>query len=545
MTDINSLINAFREKLKEAIEITNPTFEDIDYLEVDIKIEDNVSLLKKDLSYGAKARKSLNKVNITLYPFEEEHMIQGILAREAFNLFLPVNIKNLNPAKDLGWEFARLSLKPKNREKWVNLWKECSKELQVDSIKYDAPFDFPLYSEVTKGDFLKDILQNFRATQSISAQLTVKEYVKTFIEYYQDYTYKFDSMELRILNYLKDNPTATAREIAKVFGMPYSKVYRKLFRLKRLQILTQRKKISYSKIGLIIAFVWANKIKEKDPPYRNLLKCRSLFSIFNYFDGGGGAVFTFAFPKNKDNLNSFRKKIDRLSKYARCEGCFIKRFQPSKTYITQSFSLLLEDKGIWQFNTATWKRWVLNYFKKDIIDLVSGMNIDIVDLRNVPLYKFSDLEMDVIKEIYNRNFSVRAIAKRLKKSPNSIEDALKRLRQLGVVKDFVRVHYLGLSSIVFLYMHVPEELVLPVVASLKEFPYTISYIRTDEPLNEIMTFIRLSPQIENKVMSALYDVFNPRLPHFEMHVGRYVYWGSYKIPFDLLDAERKSWKACY
>ena len=542
MNNSNSLVNVFQDYLERALDVIEPAFRKQIEFSIEVVLDDNPALLEKNLSYGSHTTIKNDRIKVVLYPFKESYLIHGVLAREAFNSLLPTTIKDLNPARDLGWEFARLNLTAKDRGLWTKLWKACTEVISVDSMRYEAPFDFPLFSEVTKGEFLKDILQNFQASKYLAIRFTTRDYVRIFLEYYQEYTYKFDAEELRIINFLRENPTASARDIARVFGVPYSKIYRKLSTLRRLQILTQRKKLSYSKLGMITTLVWINDIKPTDFAYKKLLQDPFLFSVFSYLDCKGGAVFAYAFPKHKDNIAHFKDKIKKLQKRTKCEDCFIRHFQPSKAYISQSFSMLLPDQGQWVFNTESWKIWVLQYFESDVTKLAIGTDIEVVDLKNVPLYKFSELDMKVIKEIYNRNFSVRAIASRLKKSPNNIEESLKKLKQLGVVTDMVRVHYLGLSSIIFLYMQVPDNLVLPVIIALKEFPYAISYVKAEKDINEILSFIRISPQIENKVMKALYDVLSPRVPHFEMHIGRFVYWGSYKVPFELWDYKNHSWK---
>ncbi|MCD6484617.1 MAG: hypothetical protein J7L47_05835 [Candidatus Odinarchaeota archaeon] len=382
------------KKAKEAIEAIKSYLD----MEPKIQIEKVVvlkdrGLLKENRNYGARYVKSERK--LIVYPFEDEKLLNFVIVKELFNVNLPDSVSNVRIARDLGWEFARLITKVKDKS-ILNLWKKCCKTVDVEGTKYVGYKDLPSLSTVSNGLFLKRLFWILKSFDKYNNKITRNDLGKIIHELAMDLSYSFSKEELLIVNFLLENPSATIAELAETFGGQYSSLYRKYKKLVDNKIISQQKRVSIAKIGLIPVLVWAEGIKPNSKVYNRLKKKDFLFSIFHYFDYEGGSIFTYAAPKNKEIKKRLKVSISDLRKATHMD---INIFFPDYHYTNTSLSYYIPEEKTWVFSQDSWSRWADLVFSSPDIISSELTSLEFFNLRNVPLFKITALDMQIIREV--------------------------------------------------------------------------------------------------------------------------------------------------
>ena len=102
-------------------------------------------------------------------------LLRGVLAREAFRLFMPRCLEGVEEAGDLAWEFARMQLRGDEEKLWVSTWFKVSPMVSVRNIVYHAPFGFPIFEKLSDGRFLGEVFKIFYQLDVYRYDLSFKE----------------------------------------------------------------------------------------------------------------------------------------------------------------------------------------------------------------------------------------------------------------------------------------------------------------------------------------------------------------------------------
>ncbi|MCD6484616.1 MAG: hypothetical protein J7L47_05830 [Candidatus Odinarchaeota archaeon] len=135
------------------------------------------------------------------------------------------------------------------------------------------------------------------------------------------------------------------------------------------------------------------------------------------------------------------------------------------------------------------------------------------------------------------------MVKKLRKNTNAVQSAVNKLKLNKVIVDITRVHYLGLSNILFLFIEGGFDELKLAVLTLNDMPNLVTYLIENGKNSVLLALIRLPSSIVNVVAKAISIAFSEQFNRVVIHMGKYIYWGSYKPPFHLWNSQKQIWEA--
>ena len=461
-------------------------------------------------------------------------LLRGVLAREAFRLFMPKCLESVEEAGDLAWEFARLQLHGDEEKLWASTWFKVSPKVFVKNIVYYAPFGFPIFEKLSGGRFLGEVFKIFRQLDVYRYDLSFEEYVEVLEEFMSNFPYVLDDFERGVLQVFLNNPSLSRQELAERVGRHVSKVSRVVSRLKSLYVLRSYPMVFLPKIGLrTFVFVFQPKFEYRDYILDVLHECPFLYSVLEAVDGNMPIVAFFCAPLGFDEyLERFASQLLKLRLVD-----FAEWFLRFETYKHYSFRFYVPKVG-WRIEWEAWALW----FKKVLLEgeYYEVLGVEGPIFEDVKVEKLDKVDLKILDFVWmNRVADVRSVREALKISMNDAAERLRDLRSRGIIVRRADASNIGLSEIAVFVAGMNERTYQAFIAALDDLPLHFTSKLQGEHRNVVLSNVLLPEGGGIWFAKVLKKYFEGP---FNVWFGRYVSGITFKLPIDLYDYRRRKWK---
>ncbi|MHA1581404.1 MAG: winged helix-turn-helix transcriptional regulator [Candidatus Baldrarchaeia archaeon] len=461
-------------------------------------------------------------------------LLRGVLAREAFRLFMPKCLEGVEEAGDLAWEFARLQLRGDEEKLWVSTWFKVSPKVFVKNIVYYAPFGFPIFEKLSGGRFLGEVFKIFRQLDVYRYDLSFEEYVEVLEEFMSNFPYVLDDFERGVLQVFLNNPGLSRQELAERVGRHVSKVSRVVSRLKSLYVLRSYPTVFLPKIGLrTFVFVFQPKFEYRDYILDVLYECPFLYSVLEAVDGNMPVITFFCAPYGFERY--LGKFADRLRKLRFVN--FAEWFLRIETYKHYSFRFYVPKVG-WRIEWEAWALW----FKKVLLEgeYYEVLGVEGPIFEDVKTERFDSVDLKILDFVWmNRVADVRSVREALKISMNNAVERLRDLKSRGIIVRRADASNIGLSEIVVFKAEMNDEVYRAFIAALDDLPLHFTSKLQGERGDVVLSIVFLPEGGGIWFAKVLKKYFGKP---FRLWFGRYVSGITFKLPIDLYDYRRRKWK---
>lgn len=473
----------------------------------------------------------------TLKIFETDLDIQqGIIAREAFMKYVPLCIKHLPEAWDLGWEYARLFLSSNARAKWHNLWLKISKKQYFGSITYHPPISFPIFSEITKNSFLREIYSKFMVYERYNLKLDKYQYLTFLEDSMLSYQYPLSEVAIKCLNKILSNPELTIKDLVMITGETYNSIHRTINTLRTRKILRYHYTVRFHKLGLMRYIVQIFKFSKS--LINRLVKVPFFFSMIPLYGDLGQIVAYFILPKTK----YAKKKINEIAESIAKNNRYISMPVDSSStfYNLSSYNTHLQK---WDLNIDAWTNWLIMMIKEKTwtvlhngYDFIKPVNLDL-------LQKLDIKDLQILSEIFNKDMSLRILRKKLKMSTNTLIERIKKLKYLGILYKKATLSPIGLTECLFIMAQGYQDRIIPLFVAFKELP-KFSFSITLDTNNKMRLYALLELPSGTSIRIAKNLIENASKYYEELYInfGGPIYGSAYSLPLNLWDDHKKTWK---
>lgn len=461
-------------------------------------------------------------------------LLKGVLAREAFRLFMPKCLEGVEEAGDLAWEFARLQLRGDEERLWVSTWFKISSKAFVRNIVYYAPFGFPIFERLSGGRFLREVFNIFYQLDVYRYDLSFEEYVEVLEEFMSNFPYVLDYFERSVLKVFLNNPGLSRQELAERVGRHVSKVSRVFSRLKSLYILRSYSTVFLPKIGLrTFVLVFQPRFEYRDYILDVLYKCPFLYSVLEAVDGNMPIVVFFCAPHEfKRYLEKF---AGQLLKFKFVD--FVEWFLRFETYKHYSFRFYVPKVG-WKIEWEAWALW----FKKVLLkgEYYEVLGVEGPVLEDVKVEKLDKVDLKILDFVWtNRAVDVRSVREALKISMNDAAERLRDLRSRGIIVRRADASNIGLSEIAVFTAEMDERVYQAFIAALDDLPLHFTSKLQGKRGNVVLSTLFLPEGGGIWFAKVLKKYFEEP---FNVWFARYISGITFKLPLDLYDYRRGKWR---
>ncbi len=461
-------------------------------------------------------------------------LLRGVLAREAFRLFMPKCLEGVEEAGDLAWEFARLQLRGDEEKLWVSTWFKVSPKVFVKNIVYYAPFGFPIFEKLSGGRFLEEVFKIFRQLDVYRYDLSFEEYVEVLEEFMSNFPYVLDDFERGVLQVFLNNPSLSRQELAERVGRHVSKVSRVVSRLKSLYVLRSYPTVFLPKIGLrTFVFVFQPKFEYRDYILDVLYECPFLYSVLEAVDGNMPVIAFFCAPYGFERcLGKFADRLRKLG-FVDFADWFL-RFEVYKHY---GFRFYVPKVG-WRIEWEAWALW----FKKVLLEgeYYEILGVEGPIFEDVKTERFDSVDLKILDFVWmNRVADVRSVREALKISMNNAVERLRDLKSRGIIVRRADASNIGLSEIVVFKAEMNDEVYRAFIAALDDLPLHFTSKLQGERGDVVLSIVFLPEGGGIWFAKVLKKYFGKP---FRLWFGRYVSGITFKLPIGLYDYRRRKWK---
>lgn len=170
--------------------------------------------------FGANDR--LDKNNFLVLELSQEllsnhrNLLEPVIWRESYLLYLPRSIREVPEASDLGlFCYYKYGIKSsKRRQKFLQIWETTSPSKDYIFYRYHPSAGFKFFDDTVDGTFLKMVLQWLAPFQQASIPISSKVYTANLERWMFNYHRILKSVELKVLRGLEKCPNCTQNELA-------------------------------------------------------------------------------------------------------------------------------------------------------------------------------------------------------------------------------------------------------------------------------------------------------------------------------------------
>jgi DNA-binding Lrp family transcriptional regulator len=159
---------------------------------------------------------------------KHETLLELVLWREAYLLHLPDSVRAVQRAADLGlYCYYRYGLKTeKQRQRFLQIWEAASPPIQYAFYRYFPTGGFGYFDKIVDGTFLTLAKKWFHPFTQLHTPLKEDSYTSNLERWMMNYHRVLKPVELKVLQGLYNDPTASQTELAEMLGLKQPTVSR-------------------------------------------------------------------------------------------------------------------------------------------------------------------------------------------------------------------------------------------------------------------------------------------------------------------------------
>jgi len=243
---------------------------------------------------------------------QHKRLLEPVLWREAFLLYLPRNIRKVPESSDLGlYCYYRYGLKTsKQRHKFQQLWESVSPPQGYDSYIYNPTAGFAIFDRSINGTFLQKVVAWFEPFKELPTPMSSQIFTANLERWIFNHHLILQPIELKILRGFNACLGCTQKELAKNLDLRQPTVSRIIKSIAEKHLLRFIVYENYPVLGLqpITVQFSSNNLRVINSLKRIATKIRYTLIIQEFADS---LHISFVIPKER--ITRFRQWIKQVS----------------------------------------------------------------------------------------------------------------------------------------------------------------------------------------------------------------------------------------
>ncbi|MDH4212773.1 MAG: winged helix-turn-helix transcriptional regulator [Candidatus Thorarchaeota archaeon] len=470
---------------------------------------------------------SSTKDELQLHPevVSEVIPLRGVIFRECFFHSMPPELC-FEASRDMAFEFARQMLKKEERTSWIIEWQKIPTERVRVNLLYTSYKMMEWIIALGGQSELDSLVHEFASMARYGISLDFNEYVDYLTLRAQNIVVELGNADLKIIDVLLKNETASYRQVAKTTGLSESWVCTRINRLKRKYILRSVTTTPFSRIGIRTFHVMLAGPSRSEPS-RILEGCPFVYDVRSVLNGPWQTIARLAIPDCTGNIQS----LDQMSSMLNNNGIAVDIAETYSVGISNSFYHYNTEKRRWEIPWIAMRGWGHKITEESLHHVVERIDLP---AKTTDAY-LDSIDMEILALVNNRITSSRALRKRLAIGQAKLSSRIKKLRSEDLIRRVWNVQNLGLVERVAIRAN-DRDTASILDTWARELPH--AFLRYEENRKLLMmTDLPAggSTQLMDTLRSLKWAVIVSPLSSG--------IWGQWQFPFSLWDVESQCWQS--
>jgi len=466
-----------------------------------------------------------NELQVHSQTLQETIPLAGLVYRECLFHSLPPELC-FEARRDLSSEFARQTLKKPERIKWTREWQRVPTERVRVNLLYISYAMMEWIIALGGLGELDSLVHEFVSMARYGIRMDFNEYVDYMLLRTQNIVVELGKADVKIVDVLLKNETATYRRVAEVAGLSESWVCTRINRLKQKHMLMDITTTPFSRIGIRTFHILLAGPSWSEPS-KILDECPFVYEMRSILNGPWQVLARFAVPDNPESTRS----LDQMSSTLSDNGIAVDVAETYSVGISNSFYHYNAKNHRWEIPWVAMRGWGHRITEESLHHLVERIDLP---AKKTDVY-LDSLDMEILALVQEGITSSRTLRKRLSVGQTKLSTRIKRLRSEGLIHHIWSVQNIGLVERVAIRANVRNTAdILDTWA--RELPR--AFLRYEENRNLLM-MTDLPAGGSTQLMDTLRSLGWP-VTVSPLSSG---IWGHWQFPFSLWDVENQSWQA--
>jgi DNA-binding Lrp family transcriptional regulator len=456
---------------------------------------------------------------------QETIPLAGVVYRECLFYSIPNKIC-AEARRDIAFEFARQLLKKHERINWIKHWQTIPTQRIRANMLYTSYLVMEWIIALGGPGELDSLVHEFVCMARYGKPLDFDEYVEYMTLRTRNIVVELGHADVKIIDALSKNETASYREVAEISGLSESWVCTRINRLKRKYVLMNFTTTPYSRIGIRTFHVLLAGPSWSDPS-KLLIGCPFVYDLRSVLNGPWQIIARLAVP---DSIESTRA-LDQMSSILNSNGIAVDVAETYSVGVSNSFYHYNPKKHNWEIPWVAMRGWGHRITKESLHELVERIDLP---AKTTDLY-LDTLDMSILTLVQDGITSTRALRNQLSIGQTKLSTRIKRLNSEGLIRTVWTVSNIGLLERVAI--RATDRKTADILDTWsRDLPR--AFLRYEENRNLLM-LTDLPAGGSTKLMDTLRSL---RWPVTVSPLSSGI-WGQWQFPENLWDVERQSWQA--
>ncbi|TFH01171.1 MAG: Lrp/AsnC family transcriptional regulator, partial [Candidatus Thorarchaeota archaeon] len=340
------------------------------------------------LRIGGQYIPDLMELQITQDVVGNKLTLEGVILREC--LFHALSTDLCDEAKhDVASEFARINLGKKDRDLWINEWKNIP-SIRVRANLVYSSFDLMDWMHRLGGfKELDTLIHELECMSRYGKILNFEEYIEYMTQRIQDIVVGLTKTEVKIIDALRKEESASYRQVARKTGLSETWVSTRINQLQKRCVLAEYITIPFSRIGIKPFHVLLSG-PSWDDPTRFIKDCPFLYNVQPILNGPWQVIARLTIPDNVDNIRS----LDQMASILHRNGIAVDVAETYSVGQTNSFYHYNSNSNHWEIPWGALEGWGHRIQEESLDQLVERIDypakttdsyIDLLDMQILEL----------------------------------------------------------------------------------------------------------------------------------------------------------------
>jgi DNA-binding Lrp family transcriptional regulator len=373
---------------------------------------------------------------------------------------------------------------------------------------------------------LDSIVHEFVCMARYGKSLDFDEYAEYMTLRTRNIVVELGHADIKIVDALFKEPTATYREVAETTGLSESWVCTRINRLRRKYVLMSFTSAPFSKIGIRTFYVLLAGPSWSDPS-RFIKNCPFLYDIRSILNGPWQIIARLAVPNSSDNIQALKQMSSILNN----NGIAIDIAETYSVGISNSFYHYNPRIKRWEIPWTAMRGWGHRIRNESLDELVES-----IDSPTSTTDTYLDsLDMSILASIGDGITTTRSLRKKLSIGQTKLSTRMKKLRKNDLIRTQWNVFNIGLVERVAI--RASDRKTAAILDTwCRELPR--AFLRYEEDRSLLM-MADLPAGGSTQLMETLRSLNWP-VTVSPLSSG---IWGRWQFPENLWDVERQGWQA--
>ncbi|NWF94516.1 MAG: hypothetical protein HXY34_00060 [Candidatus Thorarchaeota archaeon] len=402
---------------------------------------------------------------ITKEALDDSALFHGIVARECARSALRSDSLCAECITDVATEFAAQQLCSDERARWRKTWQESSDDRRVNGvIVYSPAAGYEALYDVAGPDGLKSIIRDVFNASRYGVRLEFNDYAAYFETRFRRFSVGLTAAEVRILDAMLRDPSATYQLVAQRTGFTPQWVTQRIASLENRRVLRSWETVHFSKIGIRMFHLFIGEETGGQDPYRYFVNCPFVYAIRRVLTGDWHTLATLSVPDNNQSIRAVYHSVKQLGQ----RGVRVEIYEIVSSGAAFCFDYYLPESGAWQVPWDLERVQLPKIHRERLWTAFPRIDSPTPKTR----VTLDELDMRVIEATRRGVNSVASLRGELRVGQTRVASSLRKLRENDILYTAREAHNVGLNEHIVLTAD-EQELGRAIAAWSQRLPRTI------------------------------------------------------------------------